>query len=41
MEEDKKKKELVTVVQKHKNKPEALAKEVARVLSATYHEKNR
>ena len=39
--EEEKQKELVETLEKNKNKPENLAKEIAKILSASYHEKNR
>tara|TARA_R110000824_G_scaffold2936_5_gene13373 strand:- start:484 stop:888 length:405 start_codon:yes stop_codon:yes gene_type:complete len=39
--ETEKQKELVDTIKKNKDKPEALAKKVAKILSATYYEKNR
>ena len=39
--DDQKKEELKQVVEKNKNKPEDLARDVAKILSAAYHENNR
>ena len=39
--ETEKQKELVDTIKKNKDKPEALAKKVAKILSAAYHEENR
>tara|TARA_R110002074_G_scaffold302864_3_gene474074 strand:+ start:664 stop:1068 length:405 start_codon:yes stop_codon:yes gene_type:complete len=39
--EEKKQKELAVTIEENKNKPDDLAREVAKLLSAAYHEKNR
>lgn len=39
--EEEKQRELAETIKKNKDKPENLAKEVAKILSATYHEKSR
>jgi len=38
---DKKREELVSTIEKNKDNPESLAREVAKVLSAQFHKKNR
>ena len=39
--EEKKQKELAMTIEENKDRPSDLAREVAKILSATYHEKNR